>query len=134
MLFLRGALRLICVTPERKLTPHRELHLWPPLQRWASTHANRSNARRRLKTLPSIGRSKRWSFFKKPKISVAPSISMFQKVYCRFYVIDFYPSKLFSNDCAFYRDFRPSIIKFFDCKPSIFYICGMKMRKTTDSA
>ncbi len=33
MRFLRGALRHICVTPERKLTPHRELHLWPPLYR-----------------------------------------------------------------------------------------------------
>jgi hypothetical protein len=31
--FLRGALRHICVMPERKLTPHRELHLWPPLYR-----------------------------------------------------------------------------------------------------
>ncbi len=53
-------------------------------QRWASTHVNRSNTRRRLKTLPSIGRSNRSSFFKKPKILVAPSISMFKKVYCRF--------------------------------------------------
>jgi hypothetical protein len=52
--------------------------------RWASTHANRSNARLRLKTLPSIGRSSRSSFFKKPKILVAPSISMFKKIYCRF--------------------------------------------------
>jgi hypothetical protein len=33
MLFLRGALRHICVKPEPKLTPHRELHLWPPLYR-----------------------------------------------------------------------------------------------------
>ncbi len=33
MRFLLGALRHICVTPERKLTPHRELHLWPPLYR-----------------------------------------------------------------------------------------------------
>ena len=33
MRFLCGALRHICVTPERKLTPHRELHLWPPLYR-----------------------------------------------------------------------------------------------------
>ena len=33
MRFLRGALRHICVMPERKLTPHRELHLWPPLYR-----------------------------------------------------------------------------------------------------
>ena len=55
----------------------------PLQQRWASTHANRSNAQLRLKTLPSIGRSNRSSFFKKPKILVAPSISMFKKVYCR---------------------------------------------------
>ena len=33
MRFLRGALRHICVMPEHKLTPHRELHLWPPLYR-----------------------------------------------------------------------------------------------------
>ncbi len=33
MRFLRRALRHICVTPERKLMPHRELHLWPPLYR-----------------------------------------------------------------------------------------------------
>ncbi len=33
MRLLRGALRHICVMPERKLTPHRELHLWPPLYR-----------------------------------------------------------------------------------------------------
>jgi hypothetical protein len=33
MWFFRGALRHTCVTPERKLTPHRELHLWPPLYR-----------------------------------------------------------------------------------------------------
>ncbi len=33
MPFLSGTLRHIYVTPERKLTPHRELHLWPPLYR-----------------------------------------------------------------------------------------------------
>ncbi len=98
-------------------------------QRWASTHANRSNARLRLKTLPSIGRSNRSSFYKKLKILVAPSISMFKKIYCRFLVIDFYPSKFLLNDRALYRDFRPSIIDFFDHKPSISFIWGIKMRR-----
>jgi len=98
-------------------------------QWWASTHANRSNARLRFKTLPSIGRSNRSSVFKKPKISVAPSISMFKKVYCRFKSSIFTPLNFFSNDRTFYRDFRPSIIEFFDRKPSIFYICGIKMRR-----
>jgi hypothetical protein len=67
------------------------------VQRWASTHANRSNARRRLKTLPSIGRSNRSSFFQKPKISVAPSISMFKKVYCRFKSSIFTPLTFFER-------------------------------------
>jgi hypothetical protein len=31
--FLIIALRHICVMLERKLTPYRELHLWPPLYR-----------------------------------------------------------------------------------------------------
>jgi hypothetical protein len=33
MRFFRYALRHICVILERKLTGHRELHLWPPLYR-----------------------------------------------------------------------------------------------------
>jgi hypothetical protein len=45
---------------------------------------------------------------------------MFKKVYCRFSVIDFYPSQFFSKDRTFYHDFMPSIIEFFDRKPSIF--------------
>jgi hypothetical protein len=68
-------------------------------QRWASTHANRSNARLRLKTLPSIKRSNRSSFFKK------------------------------RNDRTLYRDFWPSIIDFYDRKPSISFIWGIKMRR-----
>ncbi len=41
-------------------------------QRWASIHANRSNARRRLKTLPSIGRSNRSLFSKNRKFRSRP--------------------------------------------------------------
>ncbi len=98
-------------------------------QRWASTHANRSNARRRLKTLPSIGRSNRSSFFKKSKISVAPSISMFKRFTVVFKSSIFTPLNFFSKDRTFYLDFRPSMIEFFDRKPSIFYICGIKMHR-----
>ncbi len=41
-------------------------------QRWASTHANWSNALRRLKTLSLIGRSNRSSFFKNRKFRSRP--------------------------------------------------------------
>jgi hypothetical protein len=99
------------------------------IQRWASTHASRLNARRQLKTLPSIGRSKRSSFFKKRKNLVAPSFSMFKRFTVVFKSSIFIPLNFFSDDRAFYRDFKLSIIKFFDRKPSISFIWGIKMRK-----
>ncbi len=58
---------------------------------------------------------------------------MFKKVYRRYKIIDFYPSKFFSNDRTFYRDSRPSIIEFFDRKPSIFYIYGYTVLPQTES-
>ncbi len=44
---------------------------------------------------PTIGRSNRSSFFKKPKISVTPSISMFKKVNCVFKSSIFTPLNFF---------------------------------------
>ncbi len=110
----------------------RAKQLWLNKQRWASTHANRWNARRRLKTLPSIGRSNRSSFFKKPKISVAPTLSRCLK---RFNVV--FKSSIFTP-LNFFRTIAHSTailgrrlsnfltvnLRFFTYVP-----CGIKMRK-----
>ncbi len=66
----KGTLRqvFICLSPHNfvEFSGH-SLKQW-----WASTHVNRLNARRRLKTLPSIGRSNRLVFSKKRKFWSLP--------------------------------------------------------------
>ncbi len=52
----------------------------PPKQRWASTLANRSNARHRSNTRPNAERSERSNFFGKPKSKIVPCTSTFPKV------------------------------------------------------
>ncbi len=51
-----------------------------PKQRWASTPANRSNARHRSNTRPKVERSERSNFFEKPKSKIVPCPLTFPKV------------------------------------------------------
>jgi hypothetical protein len=93
-------------------------------QWWASTHVNRSNARRRLKTLPSIGRSNRSAFFKNRKFRSLPLLRCLKRFTVVFKSSIFTPLNFFQTIAHSTAILGHRLSNFSTVNLRFFYICG----------